>query len=208
MPVIFEPFISVKLTETLIWRKGEHLWNTPSSLISTLVSLTERTQSDMIFPDIRGLSVENKVALLSALDSLSKTTTLGAGIICESSDVEICEGFSGVDCICVYGDAVSKKLPIVRMDGSVEDAIIRGDKAWYCPVEAEYNLDNYGDKIRIIGGLGVNEIVGGSPVGIYSRVESLREKYGNRWACGSGGCIPDDNYLELISLLGAFARIR
>jgi hypothetical protein len=206
--VIFEPFLSFNHAETLIWRRGRHLWDTPAMLIDTLAYLTERTLADMIFPDLRGLDDTAKNALLSEIETFAGTTSLGVGVICDSSDVPLCENARGIDCLCVYGDAVSEKLPVIRMNGSIEDAITRGDSAWFCTEHCEEYLDTYGDRIRILGGLGLDTLIGGSPVGIYDRVETIDAKYHSKWACGSGGTVPDENYLELISVLGAFARIR
>ena len=176
--------------------------------INTLSYLTERTQADMIFPDLRIYDADGKKALLEEIRIFSKNTSLGIGVVCDSCDVSLCESADGIDCLCVFGDAVSAKLPVIRMDGSAEDAVLRGDTAWFCPERAEEYLDTYGDKLLILGGFGLKSLAGGSPVGIYDRVEKINQKYTNRWACGSGGIIPDENYLELISLLGAFARIR
>lgn len=204
--VLFEPFLSHTHAETLIWRRGSHLWDTAEHTLDTLTYLTERTQTDMVFADIRALSDDSKNEMLAAVTEFREKSALGYGIICDSKDIPLCE--SVCDCLCVYGDGMSSKVPIIRMDGSVGDAVSRGDCGWYCREEAEKYLAEYGDKIRILGGLGINTIVGGSPVKIYARVERTAHEYRGKWACGSGGMIPDENYLELISLLGAFARIR
>ena len=208
VPVIFEPFLSFNHAETLIWRRGKHLWDTPHMLIDTLAYLTERTQADMIFPDLRGLDADGKKALLDEISAFAGTAALGVGVVCDSPDVPLCEASSGIDCLCVYGDAVSGMLPVIRMDGSAEEAVSRGDIAWFCPDHAEDYLDTYGEKLLILGGLGLDTLIGGSPVGIYDRVEKIDRKWHGRWSCGSGGTVPDENYLELISMLGAFARIR
>lgn len=208
LPVIFEPFLSFTHAETLIWRRGKHLWDTPDSYIDTLAYLTERTQADMIFPDLRRYDSAGKTALLDEITKFSKNTSLGTGIICDSDDIEMFENTPGIDCLCVYGKGKSEKLPVIRMDGSAEDAVLRGDSAWFCPDHAEDYLDTYRGKLLILGGLGLDTLVGGSPVGIYDRVEKIWQTFGSGWACGSGGTVPDENYLELISLLGAFARIR
>lgn len=208
VPVLFEPFFSQKHTETLIWRRGEHLWNTPQNALNTLTFLTERTQADVVFMDIRQATTDKKKEILSAISVISQDNPIGYGVICDHHDIELCEGVEEICCLCVYGNATSSKYPIIRMDGSIEDAIARGDCGWFCTAHAEEYLHSYGDKIRILGGLGVDTLIDGSPVAIYERIEKIARDYPQKWACGSGGLIPDDHYLELISMLGAFARIR
>ncbi len=100
VPVIFEPFLSYTQSENLIWRRGKHLWDTPHMLIDTLAYLTERTQADMIFPDLRGLDIDGKIALLDEIRIFSTSASLGVGIICDSADVSLCEKSSGIDCLC------------------------------------------------------------------------------------------------------------
>ncbi|MGN1410110.1 MAG: hypothetical protein ACI4XJ_08030, partial [Eubacteriales bacterium] len=63
--VLFEPFISKAHAETLIWRRGENLWDTPENYIDTLIYLSERTVSDVIFADIRLFAGDEKTRLLS-----------------------------------------------------------------------------------------------------------------------------------------------
>lgn len=208
VPVIFEPFLSFTHAETLIWRRGKHLWGTPESYIDTLAYLTERTQADMIFPDLRKYDSAGKTALLAEITKFAPSTPLGIGVICDSEDIGLCDSTEGIDCLCVYGIGKSLKHPLIRMDGSAEEAVLRGDRAWFCPDRAEEYLDTYKGRLLILGGLGLDTLVGGSPVGIYDRVEKIHRTYGSTWSCGSGGSVPDENYLELISLLGAFARIR
>ncbi|MBR4960829.1 MAG: hypothetical protein IKY52_08025, partial [Clostridia bacterium] len=52
-PVLFEPFVPVYLTEQLIWRRGEHLWDTIPVYLDTLLSLRERTYADVVIADMR-----------------------------------------------------------------------------------------------------------------------------------------------------------
>lgn len=94
------------------------------------------------------------------------------------------------------------------MDGDIENAILLGYDGWYAPDSAKEYLTKYGDKIRVLGGLGVKWVEGSSPMEIYTEVGEIHKQYGSSWACGSGGEISAEKYLELISLLGAFGRIR
>jgi len=204
--VIFEPFINRNHTETLIWRRGEHLWSTPTSTLETLISLSERTQADVVFADVRGHDNEWIEEILSTMEK--NVTTLGLGLICNSSDaIMLAERSPSVCCLALYGELISKNLPVIRMDGSIDDSIRRGDQGYFARDNAEKILASSCD-IRILGGFGIENIVNGSPVEIYKKVRYIAENFPQRWACGSGGIIPNENYLELISLLGAFANIR
>ncbi|MBR5453865.1 MAG: hypothetical protein IKV54_07280 [Clostridia bacterium] len=206
--VIFEPYITRELTEALIWRRGGRLWSTPEQCISTLASCTERTRADMFFLDLNDFTEEEKAVIpRDIIEFKKRDAELGVGVIChDAEEVALVEGVA--DCLCIYGGAGSDKLPVIRMDGTPEDAIARGDLAWFATSDAEAHLAAHGEKIKILGGLGVDFIVESSPVRIYSYVEELAEIYPHMWACGSGGEIPGDKYLEFISLLGAFGRIR
>ncbi len=207
--VIFEPFIPRDNVENLIWRRGEHLWHTPSSYLDTLASLTDRTRADVVFADIRSFNDEEKAETVRFIEEYSTDDGIGFALICDSgADIALAESCEKICCVAAYGEITSEKLPVIRMDGSVEDAIGRGDSGYFALENAEELLGKYGDRIRILGGLGRDFVLGSSPVTIYSYVEELAKKYPGKWACGSGTSIGGQNYLELISLLGAFARIR
>jgi hypothetical protein len=208
--VLFEPFISRQHTETLIWRRGAHLWSTPESYIDTLIALSERTRADVIFCDMRNYQTPaEKQALLCAAENCSHEVEVGIAVICDNAeDLRSAESFDGICAAAVYGDAVSERLPVIRMTGSLQEAIVRGDAGWYAAENAEKYLQKSGGKVRILGGLGRDFVLSGSPVNIYAEVERLAKTYPGQWACGSGFEIPAENYLELISVLGAFGRLR
>lgn len=208
--VLFEPFISRTHAETLIWRRGENLWDSPENYIDTLIYLSERTLSDVVFADIRLFEGEEKSRLLSYMaEKSSAIFPLGFGLICHGEDeIKAAEKCGGVDVLAIYGEQTSDCLPTIRMDGDIASAVERGDCGWFAPDSAEAYLSEYGDKIKILGGLGAEWCGSTPPVSIYERIEKLSEKYTKKWSCGSGGTISDRNYLELISLLGAFQRIR
>ena len=207
--VLFEPFIGRMHTETLIWRRGEHLWDSPAHYVDTLIALSERTRADVIFCDMRFYADAEKKELIRAMEACGNAGGIGYAVICNNAaDLALAEISSAICSAAVYGDAVPERLPVIRMDGSLEDAIARGDNAWYAADHAEQHLMEAGGKIRILGGLGRDFILKGAPVNIYAEVERLAAAYPGQWACGSGFEIPEENYLELISLLGAFGRIR
>ena len=207
--VLFEPFVGRMHTETLIWRRGEHLWDTPGHYVDTLLALSERTRADVIFCDMRYYASAEKEELIHTMEARQETAEVGFAVICDNAeDLALAENSPVVCSAAVYGHACSERLPVIRMDGRLEDAIARGDRAWYAADCAEQHLNAAGETIRILGGLGRDFILGGSPVNIYAEVERLAAAYPGQWACGSGFEIPEENYLELISLLGAFGRIR
>lgn len=207
--VIFEPFISRVHTETLIWRRGKHLWDTPEAYIDTLVALSERTRADVVFCDMRTYANAEKEHLIHAMDMYPDANGIGFGVICDKAeDLALAEKSKSICVAAVYGEAKSDFVPVIRMDGFLQDAIERGDAGWFAQDNAEEHLQQSGRRIRILGGLGQNIVLKSSPVEIYAEVERLAKTYPGQWSCGSGFEIPQENYLELISLLGAFGRIR
>ena len=207
--VIFEPFIRRTHTETLIWRRSPLLWDTPEHYVDTLVALAPRTRADVVFCDMRIFAGEEKEQLIDAIEHCPGESEIGFGVICDhAEDLEIAETSHAICSAAVYGNAISKRLPTIRMDGTLAEAITRGDAGWYASNNAKEALKTADGRIRILGGLGRELVLRGSPVKIYEEVERLAAEYPGQWACGSGFEIPDDNYLQLISILGAFGRIR
>ena len=206
IPVLFEPFLSERHTETLIWRRGPQLWDTPAHTLATLVSQTERTGADMLFYDLRPLSPEDKrTAERELLYLREREPDLGIGVLGESGE-DIRVGESAADVLCLFGSQSSDRLPVVRMDGGPEEACRRGDCGWFAPERAEEYLGEWNSRLRILGGLGPHRL--SSPAEVYARTEQLDGAYRSAWATGSGGTIGEDEYLGLIAMLGAYARIR
>ena len=206
--VLFEPFINRLHVETLIWRRGRQLWSTPEAYVDTLISLSRRARADVVFCDMRSYTYDEKERLLRATEAYAGDD-IGFAVICDQrEDLEFAETFPSICSAAVYGEARSERIPVIRMDGSLSDAIGRGDSGWYARDNAEQHLQEANGSIRILGGLGGELFSDGEPVKIYTEVERLAASYPGQWACGSGGEISDKNYLELISLLGAFGRIR
>ncbi len=207
--VLFEPMIGRMHTETLIWRRGEHLWSTPEMYVDTLVALSRRTLADVVFCDMRFYADAEKVRLIRAMEEYTETDRVGFGVICDcAKDLALAENSDTVCAAAVYGNTPAKRIPVIRMDGTLTEAIARGDAGWYAPDQAERYLKDAGGRIRILGGLGREFVLNGSPVNIYAETERLAATYPGQWACGSGFEIPAENYLELISVLGSFGRIR
>ena len=204
---LFEPMICKSNTELLIYRRSNRLWSTPSEYINTILSLVERIDSYFAFIDMHAFEVDERESLVSAASEKKATVeNIGFGFICYSQD-DVDAVSDTADCVCIYGDAITSAVPVIRMDGSIEDAIARGDSGWFAENDAEYYLNKYSDKIRILGGLGVDFIEGSSPMKIRKAVEKLALKYRGKWACGSGGMIANKYYLELASMLCAYSKI-
>ncbi|MBP3378029.1 MAG: hypothetical protein J6L96_04715 [Clostridia bacterium] len=206
--VIFEPLMSKTSSEVLIWRRGKKLWSSPAEYIRTLASVTERIDSDFFFADMRLFTDEQKDSLLEAAAEIKEADDkVGVGFICDcKEDVDLAS--SVADCLCIYGDATSDSIPVIRMNGNIEDAISRGDSGWFAQDNAAHYLEAFGDRIKIMGGLGVEFVKNSSPKKIHSVVGKLAAQYRGKWACGSGGVIPKENYYELTSMLGAYSKIR
>ena len=206
VPVLFEPFLSRRHTETLIWRRGPRLWDTPEHEIATLVAATERTGSDFVWIDLRNRTRDEKRALAEeAAARRGDYPFLGFGFLGDlQEDVRFSE--EAGDAAALWGDIQSETLPVIRMDGGIREAIDRGDAGWFARSGAEEALEEAGGRIRILGGLGTERL--SLPAPLYARVETLDGAFRGQWAVGSGGIVGDEEYLGLIAMLGAYVRIR
>ena len=206
VPVLFEPFLSRRHTETLIWRRGPRLWDTPEHEIATLIAATERTGSDFVWIDLRNRTRDEKRAVAEEVSARrADFPFLGFGFMGDSPEDVLFAEEAG-DALALWGDVQAEKLPVIRMDGGIREAIDRGDAGWFARSGAEEALEEAGGRIRILGGLGTDRL--SLPAPLYARVEALDGAFRGRWAVGSGGIVDDGEYLGLIAMLGAYARIR
>ena len=206
IPVLFEPFLSRRHTETLIWRRGPQLWDTPAHECAALIAATERTGSDFVWIDLRNRTPADKRALANeAAARKADFPFLGFGFLGDSpEDARLAE--EAGDAAALWGDVTSDKLPVIRMDGMLRDAARRGDAGWFAPFGAEEALAEAEGRIRVLGGLGTDRL--SLPAPLYARIEALDAAFRGQWAVGSGGVVAEEDYLGLIAMLGAYARIR
>lgn len=206
-PTLFEPFIHPRIAEQLIWRRGEHLWDTPETYIETLISLGECTGADVIVADAR-LFADDMEKLCKVMVKRA-TDTLRFVCLCGTPEsVKAADRCGGVCAVGVYGKVKSKK-PMIRMDGTLCDALKEGAAGWYAPKDGEKYWEESGEYIAILGGLGAEYVSSTGPASIHRRCEELYRMTDNRrYAIGSGGCIAEGHYLELISLLGIYKRYK
>jgi len=206
-PTLFEPFIHNRIAEQLLWRRGDHLWSTPEMYIETICALAELTGTDAIPADAR-LFPEEEEALFHAMVEYADASTRFVCICDNAETAKQADRCGGVCAVGIYGDIMANK-PTIRMDGSPNDAVRLGCAGWYAPTDAEKYWDNYSDKIAILGGLGADYLSNTGPVSIHKRCERLYSTTENRrYATGSGGCLADGHYLELISMLGIYKKYR
>ena len=212
-PVLFEPFVPVYLTEQLIWRRGEHLWATIPVYLDTLLSLRERTYADVVIADMRRFG-DASAAEMAAEMAKQATDEYKFAALCDSQvQYAAAAGSEGVCAVGLYGwqnwyDG-TKRLPLIAMDGTCEDAIAAGFDGWFCPGDGEKYWEMYHGKISICGGLGTEWMQTEQPVTIHSRGEEIFRKTGGAgYLIGSGGEVSKEDYLSLISLLGIYRRYR
>lgn len=211
-PVLFEPFIPVYLTEQLIWRRGEHLWQTIPSYLDTLLSLRERTYADVVVADMRRFGDGSAGEMTAQMAALA-TDAIRFVALCDSPiQMEAAIASPGVCAVGLYSwGAWLKTVPqaAIAMDGTIEDAVQRGFAGWYCPGGAEEMWDKWQAQIAIVGGLGCDWLRQGQPVEIHQRCEALfRHTKNSRYLIGSGGETTKEDYLSLISLLGIYRKYR
>ena len=204
---LFEPFIHTKIAEQLLWRRGEHLWNDPEAYIDSLFALNELTVSDVVIADTRLFSDEPELLYRTMVRYANDRIRFVA--LCDTQEsADFADRCGGVCAVGIYGDIRANK-PMIRMDGNPDSAIRSGCAGWFAPNHAEELWDEYSDRIAILGGLGVDYVSSTGPVSIHKRCEKLYSITENRrYAIGSGGCISDGNYLELISMLGIYKRYK
>lgn len=213
-PVLFEPFIPVYLTEQLIWRRGEHLWDTVSTYLDTLTSLRERTYADIVIVDMRrfgdDLAGEMAAGMAEfATEEIRFVALCGSPVQMQKAAVS-----AGVCAVGLYGwetwlDETPFSLPAIAMDGECETAVQRGFTGWFCPADGEAYFEKYHGKISILGGLDAGWVQKGQPVEIHSRCEDLFRNTKNAgYLVGTGGEVSKEDYLSLISLLGIYRKYR
>ncbi len=161
-PVLFEPFVPVYLAEQLIWRRGEHLWQTVPAYLDTLVSLRERTYGDTVIADMRlfgdGLAAE----MAENMNKLA-TNEIRFVALCDTPvQMQCAVQSTGVCAVGLYGwqswatpellavcaeehkDANTTYFPKIAMDGTCEAAVAFGFDGWFCHEDGEQLWEGYG----------------------------------------------------------------
>ncbi|MCQ2431566.1 MAG: hypothetical protein MJ175_03060 [Clostridia bacterium] len=204
-PTLFEPFICDPLTEQLIWRRGEQLWDTPEHYADTMVSLRERTQADIVILDARRFCVSTLDRMLAAAEELMPEGVRAVVLCGKQEAVRIAESSPAVCAVGGYDGCRPRNLPFIRMDRCAEDAYSEGAAGCFISSDAETLLPAWQGKIALLGGLGDRMIEESSPVAIHKRIAELSSAPG--YAVGTGGSISPAGYLSLISLLGGVIRL-
>jgi len=213
-PVLFEPLLPTELAEQLIWRRGPHLWNRIASYLETMISLQERTHSDIAIADMR--LFREKERQLADVITMQASNDIRFLAICDSPESYTAAASSlGICAVAVYHwqtwlDIVpAYSPPVIAMDGPCDAAVQAGLAGWFCPENAEFYWEKYHKKIAILGGLGTDWLREAQPTAIHARCERLFSlTAGSHFAIGSGGNLQKDAYLSLISLLGIYNRYR
>lgn len=209
-PVLFEPLINENICEQLIWRRGKNLWDTPENYAETIISLQERTKSDVVIFDMRRFTDGENQILLNYI-SRNLSDNLKAVMLCETMNQhETAEKSNSVCAIGGFSKSVKpQNLPFIRMDGNIAEAISESANGYYAVSQAETVYEAYGDKIAILGGLGLDWLNGTNPTEVHQRCENLYKlTCNNHYAIGSGGFGGETDFLNFISLLSMYIRYR
>ncbi len=203
-PSLFEPFISRKLTEQLIWRRGDTVWQTAEARMESLISLRERTLADVITLDTREDSSETVEALLYyAAGKLPE----GCALVMMTDDAETAELCGFADHVCAVASWELPRhsdKPFIRMSGDIHTALAEHADGYFAHEHAEELLGLANGRITVLGGLGAEYLDHAGPATIHARCAALMEK--GRYILGSGGEVGE--YLGLISMLGAYGKRR
>ena len=208
-PTLFEPFIPRVLAEQLIWRRGPQLWDTPEHTADTLISLRERTQADVVIVDARPYCMRSLFRLLNALET---GLCDGSAAVILSGSPDILREAEHSPAVCAvggYGDTHPGLKPFIRMDGTAQNAVSEGAAGYFAAENGLSLWQELHGTIAVCGGLGAAFCNEASPVGLHT---ALREGFsltgGAGYLPGSGGCMAENAYLQLISLLGGVIRLR
>ncbi len=209
-PTLFEPYPSRAIATQLIWRRGEHLWATPTSRAATLIELYAYIKSDVA---IINADIENINEILSCSHMLPS----GMKFVIDSADAEALKIADCDDSVCalassehLLGSIFNKPLIyIAKHDIDIEAAIERGAAGAYIPRGVEELWEKYSSKIALLGGLGAEGINNSEPLDIHNRIRALHDMTnGAAYSIGSGFFDGDTvEYLGFISMLGIYQKL-
>ena len=205
-PTLFEPYSTRAIAEQLLWRGGDHLWDTASARTHTLILLHEYMRADTVVVPANADEIADVLACADALPDGMRFTVI-------AEDDAALEAADASDAVCALASArripaQRFKKPLIRMAESLSDidsAIADGCAGVHLPDNIEAAIDAFGGQISLLGGLGADCINLGQPVDIHRRVRALQEKtHGSGWALGSGITSGEAAYLGFISMLGMY----
>jgi len=209
-PTLFEPFFDKTIAQTLIWRSGSNLWDTPSHRTATLISLYEYVHADTVIVQADGNEITEVLAMARLLPEGMRFTVIGK----DEAALEAADRHEAVSAVAsaklLSGRDFEKPFIFLAKDeAQTENAIINGAAGIYVPKNAENIWNYYGSHIAVLGGFGVNFINEDRPIPIHRRVRALHELTGGAgYALGSGNDGDYEiRYLGFISMLGMYNEL-
>ncbi len=209
-PSLFEPLIHIRLAEQLIWRRGVHVWDTPTHILEAMISLQERIGADVVTVDARIFQTQLELRdLLTAADIMMHEEQRIV-LLCDRADMQaMAEQSDHVCAIAGYGQTKPLGLPFIRMDGCIEDAVRENAAGYFAAEQAGPLWQRWHDRVAICGGLDARWVEEASPIEIHRRITALTAETKNcGYLVGTGGTVCEDAYLSLISMLGIMQQLR
>lgn len=216
-PTLFEPYPARSIAQTLIWRSGSNLWDTPAHRTATLISLYEYMHADTVIVEADGSDIEEILACECLLPDGMRFTVIGldaAALAAADRSDAVCAVASPV---LLSGRDFAKPLIFMAYNAiannakasnasCVKAAIACHNAGIHVPAHAERLWREHGADIAILGGFGMDRINEARPLAIHRAVRELYALTGGAgYALGSGhigdGAV---DYLGFISLLGMY----
>jgi hypothetical protein len=208
--VLFDPFPHRSIVTQLLWRAGEHLWDTTEHRVSTLIDYYNYVKSDVAI-----IKAEEDLDIILGLSHLLYD---GMKFVILSDDIDILARADTSDSVCALATtnrkikSIKKPLIYLSKSGYDDDTLANlkndGFAGIYAATDAEKYIERQKDlKIAILGGLGTDYINSSEPLQIYNRIRLLFENSRCTWAVGTGGFGEKTEYLGYISMLGALNKL-
>lgn len=221
-PVVFEPFMPKAFIEQIVWRTGEHVWDTPYATTATLIACNKHIKLDTTFIDARNYSTSDMDAVLSAASELLPIS-MRLVVFCNSEDILVQAQSNDLVCaisLCdsSYAHLLNKPaiymhdISISTLENAIKSAIYNDFNAIHIPTNIGQDIpciqnlyDIYSDHIAILGGVGIDFFNNNKPLPIYNKCKSLFAHTKNKgYAIGTGNSGETISYLGLISMFGVY----